>query len=625
MSSLLNSQGRDFILNIKNKIKDGFSNNKKEGFYSGGILGENAQMNNTINRETEITGKKVSSLNSNISNYNGSYKVLKEKTEDYLNNQTNVDMKKNYNVFINRTLNQSEINPTNIKGCVLKSNLLSGSTDFSSTDSNAFDSAYPANFTNFNDAKNACKLWAADNSKKYFAVSIDNTTNPYKFKCNVANTLPSTVNQYAKEKKLYTVLSNDNVNVNAGGLFNNGQIGIFNNSKINEFKTQTNVIDINNMKTPLLVTIFKKLTSNYTEAEKAMSNYPSIVRNPSNNGWWYDWGANKYPNDKAWWITTENIYKTGIMGYFYYLYYSPATITNAELYYVADDGPTIVKVNGKRMTENFTQGITLNAGRNIIEVELTNTGGPGAFVLYVAKPKATGTDKEVLVRSGIEGWGYMDNKVTDISNITNSKINQIDVTDTTNPQYIKTLNTVPAGYDKCDRFFGGYLNKNTINASFGRNCSNTTFEPINIRKIVITPNSLNEHIQISQLVVKAFVNGNNINVASRGKTTSNGSWDNLNSKNIPIDGQAMIRSYPNIYHTLNGNPAPSFWELDLLQDYQVTEIIYYNRADCCKERAMGMRMTLSTNNGTVYQPIVFPNITKDIYNFPINISTVSIA
>ena len=73
MSSLLNSQGRDFILNIKNKIKDGFSNNKKEGFYSGGILGENAQMNNTINRETEITGKKVSSLNSNISNYNGSY------------------------------------------------------------------------------------------------------------------------------------------------------------------------------------------------------------------------------------------------------------------------------------------------------------------------------------------------------------------------------------------------------------------------------------------------------------------------------------------------------------------------------------------------------------------------
>ena len=122
MSSLLNLQGKQFFENIKNKIKEEFVNKKREGFVGGGgILGPNETLNEKINSETEITTNKVTNLNEKISNYDGTYRVLQKKTDEYLNNQTGITqtMKKNYNVFINRSLNQAEIQPTNIKGCVV--------------------------------------------------------------------------------------------------------------------------------------------------------------------------------------------------------------------------------------------------------------------------------------------------------------------------------------------------------------------------------------------------------------------------------------------------------------------------------------------------------------------------
>ena len=184
------------------------------------------------------------------------------------------------------------------------------------------------------------------------------------------------------------------------------------------------------------------------------------------------------------------------MGYFYYVYYSPTQVTNAELYYIGDDGPSVVKINGRTMTTWFTQAITLNAGINIIEVKLHNsapdnrsilywlrnrsTQNPGAFMLYLAKPNSSGTGKTVLVKTGDEGWGYTDTQISDISKITNSKVITADIANPLDPYYIKTLNSVPAGYDKCDRFVGGSINKQSIIASFGHNCSNVTFEPIKI-------------------------------------------------------------------------------------------------------------------------------------------------
>ena len=636
MSSLLNLQGKQFFENIKNKIKEEFVNKKKEGFVGGGgILGPNELLNEKINSETEITTNKVTNLNEKISNYDGTYRVLQEKTDEYLNNQSGITqtMKKNYNVFINRSVNQDGIQPTNIKGCVVKSSIINTSNKFSS---NGFDTAYPANFINYNNAEKACKLWAADSNKTYYAVSKDDTN---KFKCHVATELPNEIQQYSTETILYKVLSNTDVNVNAASLLNNGQIGIFNNSMITDLKDQSKMTDINDMKKPKLIKIFKRtISSQYTAAEIAKSDYKGYI----SNGWWNGWGEDKYPTEKAWWITTDDIFKTGIMGYFYYVYYSPAEVTNAELYYIADDGPSVVKINGRTMTTWFTQTITLNAGKNIIEVKLHNTpvrlpswylrlfgsrstGNPGAFILYLAKPNSSGTGKTVLVKTGDEGWGYTDSGISDMTKIINSKLMTADIADPLDPYYIKTLNNVPAGYDKCDRFVGGSINKDTIIASFGRNCSNTTVDPIKIRYITIMANNGNEHIQISQLVVKAFVNGNEVNVAPLGTATASSAWKGYTTLiRVPIDGKTYnIRSYPQIFHT-HKRDRNKWWKLDLGQDYLVSKIIYYNRSECCKYRAKGMKMMLKTDNETQYQPIIFPNIEQNEYTFPINKNTVSI-
>ena len=629
MSSLLNLQGKQFFENIKNKIKEEFVNKKREGFVGGGgILGPNKKLNDVINSETQHTSSRVTNLNETISNYDGTYKVLQEKTDEYLNNQPEItrDMKKNYNVFINRSVNQDEIQPTNIMGCVMKNDIINNSNGFSS---NGFDTAYPANFMNYDDAQNACKLWAADSNKKYYAVSKNDENN---FKCHIADQLPNEIHQYSKETKLYTVLSNTESTVNTAGLLNNGQIGIFNNDRINTLRTDlgndSNSIDVNDMKKPKLIKIFGLQRSDqYTQENLNKSHYKGYI----SNGWWNSWkriyqdnpNIDRDRNHNAWWITCHDIFKTGRMGYFYYVYYSPIEVNNAEIICIMDNGGT-VKINARKLTTVFTQNITLNAGKNIIEVDLINAGGrhggnPGAFVLYLIKPNSSGTGKTVLVKTGDDGWGFTDNKISDTSKIINPKLMPIDIT-----VPIKVLNSVPVGYDKCDRFVGGSINKQSIIASFGTNCSNTTFEPIKIRYIRIEANPALMHhrygnyIQIRELVVNAFVNGIEVNVAPLGKTTSNGAWSNNHRSIHANDGNKST-----MFHSRSRN-SQNYWDLDLGQDYLVTDIIYHNRPDWTGYRAKGMKMLLKSNNETEYQPITFPDKNQREYIFPINKNTVSI-
>ena len=629
MSSLLNLQGKQFFENIKNKIKEEFVNKKREGFVGGGgILGPNKKLNDVINSETQHTSSRVTNLNETISNYDGTYKVLQEKTDEYLNNQPEItrDMKKNYNVFINRSVNQDEIQPTNIMGCVMKNDIINNSNGFSS---NGFDVAYPDNFMNYDDAQNACKLWAADSNKKYYAVSKNDENN---FKCHIADQLPNKIDQYSKETKLYTVLSNTESDVNTAGLLNNGQIDIFNNDIINtlrnDLRNDSNSIDVNDMKKPRLIKIFGLHRSDqYTQENLNKSHYKGYI----SNGWWNSWyssyqnnpNTNRDRNHNAWWITCHDIFKTGRMGYFYYVYYSPIEVNNAEIICVTDNMGT-VKINTRKLTTVFTKNITLNAGKNIIEVDLINAGGrhggnPGAFVLYLIKPNSSGTGKTVLVKTGDDGWGFTDNKISDTSKIINPKLMPIDIT-----VPIKVLNSVPVGYDKCDRFVGGSINKQSIIASFGTNCSNTTFEPINIRYIKIEANPALKHhrygnyIQIRELVVNAFVNGIKVNVAPLGKTTTNSEWGRNNRSIHANDGTTST-----MFHS-RYNDANNYWSLDLGQDYLVSDIIYQNRPDWTGYRAKGMKMILKSNNETEYKPIIFPDINKTEYIFPINKNTFSI-
>lgn len=113
---------------------------------------------------------------------------------------------------------------------------------------------------------------------------------------------------------------------------------------------------------------------------------------------------------------------------------------------------------------------------------------------------------------------------------------------------------------------------------------------IMVRYIKINKNKNNEYLQISQLAVYS----NGVNIAP-GKTAS--SPNIYSSKSIPsnaIDGVLSTKDYPNIYHSSNN--TADYWLLDLGKEYDIEKIVYYNRRDCCSERANGMILQIFDSN-----------------------------
>lgn len=121
-------------------------------------------------------------------------------------------------------------------------------------------------------------------------------------------------------------------------------------------------------------------------------------------------------------------------------------------------------------------------------------------------------------------------------------------------------------------------------------------------------------IQIAQLVV---IDKNGVNVALNKPT--NGSSSNYspqaNAGNA-VDGTMSPRPYPNVYHSgtgpnSTGNPGNCgdslFWIVDLQRDYDIKKVIFYNRSDCCSERARGMKLKLLDANQNIIVQKVFPN------------------
>jgi hypothetical protein len=180
-------------------------------------------------------------------------------------------------------------------------------------------------------------------------------------------------------------------------------------------------------------------------------------------------------------------------------------------------------------------------------------------------------------------------------------------TDVSNPYSAYTTSKL-TGYSTCDRLFGGSLNTSTISATLGANCTNVTNPPVKIRYVII--NSSGNYIQIAQLVVMAFKDGigqnvsnkqtNNKAVAHSGnganQTNQTDSGFNGVNPNTAIDGTISARGWPNLYASASPDRT-EWWKLDLGQEYPVYQIDYYNRTDCCNNRAIGMTMQFQDNDG----------------------------
>ena len=141
-------------------------------------------------------------------------------------------------------------------------------------------------------------------------------------------------------------------------------------------------------------------------------------------------------------------------------------------------------------------------------------------------------------------------------------------------------------------------------------------KPLNVRYVRVTANASGDCLQISQIVVNAIVNGTSVNVAPSGTVTASPTWQNETLPEKAIDGTEDARTYPDIYHSVCSEGT--FWELDLGQDYPVTEVVYYNRKDCCQNRANGMKIQLKANDGTLHEPMTLTGALKQIFNPYIN-------
>jgi hypothetical protein len=590
------NQGRNFKNGKQQIIQKGFKSGR-EGFR--GILGSNTFMDDVIQQDNANTQANRQSFNDNLAQYGAKYQSLKEETNSYIDNSRLVqDVDKNYNVFINQSGGAADIKESNQQGCVTRdsiSNLRLAS---------GFAAAYPQNFTNYSDANNACKVWAADSGKTVYAVTKDLTG---KYQCYTGLELASNIKPNLKTATAYTVLAGDATAVQ-GGLFSNGQIGVWRGGGVGDQDAANSQWNINNMKKPSLL---KKYNST------DYSNGPQGLAQAVRDNWWGTpgrggWGNNEFPNDRdAWWISNEDHDYMGTMGYFYYIYNSP-TARRIGIYTVVDDS-CVIKVNGETISGGSWLNATLKAGKNVFEYKLVNTGGPGVFVFYAYELGSN----NVLFRSGPD-WGYTMNPVSDYNLVMNVVIDQA------NPRGLKTVNPAPTGYENCDPFIGGGIQKASVSASFGRNCSNVTNQPLMVRYVRVIPRTTGDNwLQISQIVVNAYVNSVLTNVAGRGTTTATDSWQSIHdrandsatrlAKDIPIDGTFNARSYPNIYHAAYDNPNV-FWQLDLGRDYPVTEIVYYNRADCCQHRANDAKIQLTANDGTAYQPIILSGGLKQNFN-----------
>ena len=141
-----------------------------------------------------------------------------------------------------------------------------------------------------------------------------------------------------------------------------------------------------------------------------------------------------------------------------------------------------------------------------------------------------------------------------------------------------------------------------------------------IRYIMITPPT--SYIQISQLAVYAAGNPN-VNIAKGKPVSVTSTYPNTRAESV-VDGTLANKSHPGGWHSLTGN-SNEYFLVDLQKPYPIEKVVYYNRGDCCQNRAKGMLLRLQDENrneiwtGTLssamIQTFTFQSSVEDPYRF----------
>jgi len=122
--------------------------------------------------------------------------------------------------------------------------------------------------------------------------------------------------------------------------------------------------------------------------------------------------------------------------------------------------------------------------------------------------------------------------------------------------------------------------------------------------------SARAHFQVSFVSVQ-IADGT---VVSQGKsvTSSCGNCGYPAAPNAIVNGNAEARAHPGSWHA---SPGLDWIEIDLGQEFQVAKVVFYNRADCCQERAAQAVLTLlDAARGTIDSALLNGDMMQ-IFNF----------
>ena len=153
--------------------------------------------------------------------------------------------------------------------------------------------------------------------------------------------------------------------------------------------------------------------------------------------------------------------------------------------------------------------------------------------------------------------------------------------------YIQLLDGRYLGVGKNDNSL--YI-KNKLNEKWNGFNPSSVFKKNMVRYIKVNANPGGECLQISQIAVYS----NGVNIAPGKKVSASSVHSPPAAPKNAIDGTLDNKNFPNIYHSVC--KKGDYWQLDLGKEYDVDEIVYYNRRDCCQTRASGMVVQIFDNN-----------------------------
>ena len=260
------SDGVNYLKNKLKKITDVFKSDIVEGY---SILGENPYGNGSIiSGITNIKAKNTAERNQNLIlqdsintidiSLNKATNDWKNKTNEYLGTD---NKRKNYNIFVNKSIDTDNILTKPENTYCLKKDL---DNQPWLQEAAGFNDAYPvpstpgaSNFTSYDNAKNACKLWAADSESNVFAVGKNNDNN---YACYIKTNTPYGPNDFSANKiytvpqVAYTVVTADqaiNTNYSRAQLLYDGRLSVYNYTDTNGVLAgPTDVRYVQNMNVP---------------------------------------------------------------------------------------------------------------------------------------------------------------------------------------------------------------------------------------------------------------------------------------------------------------------------------------------------------------------------------------